>query len=124
MGRDINMKRTIPFEIFEENQTIYFDIIRLAELEKAVGMSIAEIVKKQESGINFCLCGLLVGLKHHYHKATLAFYAEKIDEYLDKGGQLDDIAIPIIRAIVASGIFGKEISDKTEEMVKETEKNV
>ena len=102
------MKKTIPFELFEENQTIYFDILRLAELEKALGDSIINVVRKQDAGINFCLAGLTVGLKHHYHKATPAVMAEKIENYLDEGGTLDELATPIVMAIVASGIFGRQ----------------
>jgi hypothetical protein len=102
------MRKTIPFELFEPNQTIYFDILRLAELETALGTAINNIVRKQDAGINFCIAGLTVGLKHHYHKANPTFYIEKIEQYLESGGTLDDIATPIVRAIVASGIFGKQ----------------
>lgn len=106
------MKKTIPFELFEPNQYIYFDILRLAEFEKALGMSIIEIVKRQEAGLNFCLTALPIVLKHHYFKATPLFFAEKIEEYLEKGGSLEEIALPIIKAIFASGVFGKEVNQQ------------
>lgn len=109
------MRKTVPFELFEPNQYIYFDILRLAELEKAMGMSIVELVQKQEAGINFCLTALSIGLKHHYNKATPMFFAEKIEKYLEAGGGINDIAIPIIKAIMLSGIFGKEITKKVDD---------
>jgi hypothetical protein len=111
------MKKTIPFELFEKGQEIYFDIPRLAELEKAVGLPINMIVTKQETGIGFCLIALRIGLKHHYRKATEDFYAEKMETHFDNDGTLEDIIIPIIRAIMASGIFGKEAIAKIEKKV-------
>jgi len=113
------MKKSIPFEIIEKNQTIYFDILRLAELERLLGKQITDIVHSGDAGINFCLAGMQAGLKHHYFNSAPSFYAEKIGEFIDKGGKLDDVAIPIIRAIMASGIFGKEVAEKTEKKVAE-----
>jgi len=113
------MKKTIPFEIIEKNQTIYFDILRLAELERILGRSITEIVRSGDAGINFCLAGMQAGLKHHYFQATPESYAEKLGEYFEKGGVLDDVAIPIIRAIMDTGIFGKSVAEKTEKKVAE-----
>jgi len=115
------MKKTIPFEIIEKNQTIYFDILRLAELERILGKSITDIVHSGEAGINFCLAGMQAGLKHHYFQEGPAFYAEKMGEYISRGGRLDDVAIPIIRAIMASGIFGKGAAEKTEKKIAEAE---
>ncbi len=116
------MKKTVPFEVFEKNQTIYFNILRLAELEDRLGVSINEIVKS-EAGVKFCLAGLTVGMKHHYHKPTPDFFADKIEEHLDNGGDLSDIAIPIVKAIFATGIFGKEINEGIEKRAAELEKD-
>lgn len=116
------MKKTIPFDLFEPNQTIYFDILRLAELEERQGMSINELMQKGDAGVTFCINGLLIGMKHHYHKATPSLFAEKIEKYLDDGGQLQDIAIPIVEAIFASGIFGQEVIDKMEKKAEELER--
>ena len=101
------MKKTIAFDLFGAGQTIYFDIIRLAELEKVLGDSIINVVRRQDAGINFCIAGCLIGLKHHYNRPTPALMAEKIEEYLDKGGNLDELALPIVQAVLATGIFGK-----------------
>lgn len=101
------MKKTVPFDLFGAGQTIYFDILRLAELEKVLGDSIINVVRRQDAGINFCIAGFLIGLKHHYNRPTAALMAEKIEEYLDKGGNLDELALPIVKAILETGIFGK-----------------
>lgn len=116
------MKKTIPFDLFEKGQTIYFDILRLAEFENVMGAPIQQIIQSGNAGINFCLAGLRVGLKHHNRRADAAFYAEKIGGYLDDGGTIDDIAVPIIRAILASGLFGKTESAEAEETADD-EKN-
>lgn len=101
------MKKTIPFDLFGKKQTIYFDILRLAQLEDALGDSIVNVVRRGNAGINFCLSGLIIGLRHENMKADRDFYTEKIDEYFERGGTLDELAVPIIRAILASGIFGQ-----------------
>ena len=116
------MKKTIPFDLFEHGQTIYFDILRLAEFEKAMGAPIQQIIQSGNAGINFCLAGLQVGLKHHNRRATPDFYAEKIGEYLDEGGAIDEIAVAIIRAIMASGLFGKEAAARADEALTEEKK--
>ena len=113
------MKKAIPFELFEANQTIYFNILRLAELEKALDMPINSIVTKQETGISFCLAALRVGMKHHYRKENKEFYADKLETHFDNGGTLEEIIIPIIRAIMASGVFGKEAIARIEKKVNE-----
>lgn len=109
------MKKSVPFEVFGANQFIYFDIMRLAQLEQAMGRSIYQIISGGEAGINFCLNALTVGLRHHYSKASPQLFAEKIGEYLEEGGELDDIAVLIVKAIILSGIFGKEIMDDDKE---------
>lgn len=113
------MKKTVPFELFGPNQYIYFDVLRLAELEKALGVSIIKLIADQDVSISFCIAALTVGLKHHYHKATPTFYAEKMEEFFESGGTIQDVAVPIIKAIVKSGLFGK-----AEESTEEIEKNV
>ncbi len=101
------MIRSVPFELFAPNQCIYFDIARLAMLEKALGEPIPKIIANSEAGITFCLHGLTVGLKHHYAKASPQFFAEKLSVYFESGGSIEKVAVPIIEAIVVSGIFGK-----------------
>lgn len=121
--------KKIPFNVFEEGQTIYFDITRLEELENSLGMPINAIVTKQETGIGFCLKALQIGLKHHYRRGNKDLFASKMEEHFDNDGTLEEIVVPIIRAIMGSGVFGKEAINKIEQKVAEdeegnTEKNV
>jgi hypothetical protein len=109
------MKKTAPFELFGPNQFLMFDIMRLAELEAAMGKSIVQIMESGDAGIRFCITALPIGMKQHYHRATPAFFAEKIEEYLEKGGMIDDIAVPIVKAIVISGVFGTEMANRMEQ---------
>lgn len=102
------MEKTIPFNLFKEEQNIYFNIKRLEKMELILGEPINNTIRKGNVGIHFCLAGLLVGLQHDHPKATDDFYCDKIDEYFDNGGTLDELATPIVRAILASGIFGKK----------------
>jgi len=108
------MIKSVPFELFAPNQYIYFDIVRLAMLEKALGEPIPKIVANSEAGINFCLNGLTVGLKHHYAKGSPQFFANKLTDYFDGGGSIEKVALPIIEAIVLSGIFGKVEEEEDE----------
>jgi hypothetical protein len=109
------MKKTTPFDLFKSGETIYFDIARLAQLENLLGGSIINVVKRQDAGVNFCLAGLTVGLKHQYPGSTSADMAEEMQKFFDAGGTLDEIGFPIVRAIVASGIFGKEQPERKNE---------
>lgn len=111
--------KKIPFDLFEEGQTIYFDIPRVEELEVALGMPITAIITKQETGIGFCLKALQIGLKHHYRKGNKELFAAKMEKHFDNDGTLGDIITPIIRAIMGSGIFGKEAIEKIEKRVAE-----
>lgn len=101
------MIKSVPFELFAPNQYIFFDIARLAMLEKALGEPLPKIIANSEAGINFCLHGLTVGLKHHYAKASPQFFADKLSTYFESGGSIEKVALPIVEAIVVSGIFGK-----------------
>ena len=117
------MKHTIPFEFFAKGQTIYFDILRLAELEKMLGDSILQIMRRADAGVTFVLAGLTVGLQHEYPQNTRAAVLEKLEQYFETGGTLDEVATPIVRAIVASGIFGKVDEARKNEEAPAKEKN-
>ncbi len=103
------MKKTIPFELFGEKQELCFTIIGIAELEKALGKSIQQIVQTQDAGFNFCLTALPICLK----PINPHLYVSKIEEYLSvEDRSIGDIALPIIHAICASGALGKRAKDR------------
>lgn len=101
------MKKTVLFELFGPNQYLMFDIIRLAELEKAMGCSVLAMAQGMDIGVRFCITALPIALRQHYHKATPQMFAEKISEYLsEQGRSINDIALPLIEAISLTGVFG------------------
>ncbi|SFM09114.1 hypothetical protein [Pelosinus propionicus] len=101
------MKRKIPFNLFGEEQELCFTIKKIGELEKVTGKGIQQLIRSEEAGINFCLGALPICLE----KKSPDFYVERIEEYLESGGAIDDIATPIAHAILATGIIGKVVSD-------------
>lgn len=104
------MKKTIPFNFFEEGQTIYFNSIRFEELESLTNKSIGDILNSTMS-IGLLVSALSIGLKHHYAKKPKSFYYEKIDEFIDNGGNVMDLWQAFTKSILASGLFGKELAD-------------
>jgi hypothetical protein len=112
------MKKTIPFNLFGENQYLMFDILRLAELERAMGCTVIDIAQRGDAGVNFCVTALPIAMKQHY-RPDPAFYAAKIEAHLENGGLLDDIAVPLVKAIAASGVFGREAKENLEQAEQE-----
>lgn len=100
------MIKSIPFEVFGSNQYLYFDIKRLMRLEQLLGRSISNIVATHDISLNFIVNAAMVGLSHH-SKETAAQWTVKVEQFFDGGGSIEELAVPIIQAIIASGIFGK-----------------
>ena len=71
------------------------------------------------TGIVFVLQACQVGLAQHYHKATQDDYVKMIEDHLEKGGNISTLEMVLGRAIVASGIYGKEAANRA--MGKKTE---
>ena len=99
------MKKTVPFEFFGENQTIFFDITRIYELEDMIKMPVYDAIHQAPS-IKLAIAGIVIGLKHHYPGITPAFVIEKMEEHFERGGSLAELVLPIGKAIVDAGIFG------------------
>lgn len=57
------MKKTIPFDLFGEKQELCFTIAGIAELERATGKSIQQIMQSGNGGFDFCLTALPICLK-------------------------------------------------------------
>ena len=108
------MKKTIPFEVFGANQFIYFDINRLMRLEQLLGKSITHIVAVHDITIDFLVKSLMVGLSHH-SRDNAAQWTNKLKKFFDDGGSIEELAEPILLAIIGSGIFGKIETDDDKE---------
>lgn len=110
------MKRSIPFEFFAPNQHMYFDLKRLADMERELGTSIIRIAMNIEEAtceIGFITAACRIGLAHHY-SGKPGVMEDVLDKYLEDGGSLFDgeFLLSINRALIASGLFGKEMADK------------
>lgn len=116
------MKRTVPFEIFGPNQHLMFDIRRLAVLEDALKKPISEVIDSQNVGVSFALTALPIAMSQHYRNAD---FATMIEDYLDKPGtSFNDIAVPLVKALLASGLLGKAVADRAAGIeVKDEPKN-
>ncbi len=108
------MLKELAFDLFEEGQTIYFDMRRLRALEKLFGRSLVSesFLPNARLTIDETISGLKIGLQHHYPNATSEFYDEKIEEYFDKSGKgIGTIADLVLKAMIASGVHGKELDN-------------
>lgn len=90
-----------------------FDMIRLSLLEKSMGTSILRLMTTQDVGVDFVLRALPIAMQQHEFNKPINFWAERIEQYLDNGGDIKDIAVPLIRAILATGIMGSKVRDAT-----------
>lgn len=118
------MKNTIPFDLFGEQQTIYFDNGRLIEFEKAIGRSLSapEFLPKAALSLNETIMGLMSGLKHHNPNGTFNFYCNKMDKYYEESGKGFGVAADLVlKAIFATGLYGKAFNDVINGAEKEAE---
>jgi hypothetical protein len=106
----IKMKKSIPFELFGPNQFIMFDIERIRDLEAKLGKSIFRVLAEEAYDFNFLVNGFMAGMKQHYRPIP-KFFDDKIQEYLMNGGAYEELATPLIQAIMATGIMGKKFAN-------------
>ena len=107
------MKKSVPFEVFGENQYLYFDIQRLMRLEQLLGKSISNVVASHDITLDFIVKSLMVGLSHH-SRDNISQWTAKIEKYFEDGGSIELLAEPIMRGIIVSGIFGKIVDTEAE----------
>jgi hypothetical protein len=117
------MKKSVPFNFFQEGQEIYFDIDRFEELEKLTGKTTGEIINSSLS-ISLLYALLIVGLRHHNPAGSRELYKSKITETGVAPILLWQAAV---KAIMVSGLFGVQIADAVLEdkpLPETDEKNV
>lgn len=106
------MKNEIKFDLFGDDTTIYFDILRLRDVCRTTKKNLNQLVTC-EADIDVVVPCLVIGLRHYYKSKTEEFYLEKINDYLlneERNGSFGDIWNLISLAISASGIFGSKIA--------------
>lgn len=115
------MHKLVKIDFFGKEQTLYFNVLRLAELERALGKSILKIVAEQEVGVDFCCHALAIGLKHHDKKMSYLKAAEMLEDYFERGGDLNEIIMAGVKALMATGLFGKRSLENESEEQEGTE---
>ena len=120
--------KQVPFNVFGENEYLYYDIGRLIQVENQTGKSATDIIIKQDLNLGFITVLLSVGLRHHGLKSP-QWYADKFSRFEIT---LDDVAVPIAKALIGTGIMGKqlyyatfpeELTEKVKNEMETSEKN-
>lgn len=111
----MSTKRSIPFEFFAPNQYMYFDLKRLAELERETGTPVLNVMGQIEESmcsVAFVIAACRAGLAHHYPNKP-GTMEQVLDKFLEDDGEIFDTAFlsAISRALIASGILGKHLAD-------------
>lgn len=124
--------KKVPFEMFGEGQYMYFNIARLMQLEQVCGCGISSIISKQELNLGVLTKIFMIGLAHH-KKHNELWYAQRMQEMLEKGASLeDDFYVPAVKALAGSGIMGKvayyaafpeELTEKAKQDVADEKKD-
>lgn len=100
--------KKIDFEFFAPGQQIYFDVSRIMQVENVLKKGVGEIVMEQN--LNMSTLGVLlsIGLRH-YGLQNPEKIAKKLQALLDEGMEIEEIQIPVAKALVASGALGKKV---------------
>lgn len=101
------MGKKIPCDWFGEGEFLYFNIMRLAEFEKTVGRPLQRLLFE-----GYYLDDLFVAYEialRHEKKRSPQFYIDRIQHLVEKEGlTISDLTLPIQKALVASGVAGKQ----------------
>lgn len=99
--------KKIACNLFGENQTIYFNIGRLMQLEVLLKKPILRVIT-DGFGLTELTAAYSIGLQHEKTRKA-QWYAAKMQELLDEGGfSYEDFVQPVMHAIIASGLLGRE----------------
>lgn len=101
--------KKVEFNLFGENEYMFLNIGRLIDIERMTGKPAGDVIKNQSLDLGMLTVILSVALRHHKMR-TPQWYADKLQELLDDGIDLEtDIQIPVVKCIAGSGILGKAV---------------
>ncbi len=109
----VNPNKKVEVDFLGEPRTLYFNILRLAELERLLGgRSVLACIQNQEylTSVNFLVKAYWVGLKHEEPGLTENRVANMIGAYLESGEEnssLSKLMLTVFEAIQKSGLLGK-----------------
>ena len=94
--------KKVDFEYFAPGQYIYYDVGRIMQIENLLKKGIGEIAGEQALNM------LAVGLRHHGFKSPDTI-APLLQKAMDDGVDIQDVQIPVVKALAASGALGKKV---------------
>lgn len=100
------MKR-IACDLFGEGQHLFFNTARLLQLENATGKEILTLCGRVFS-MNEIVTAYMIGLAHENKNKQTQWYANKIDALFEAGVSFEELFEPVMKAIVATGVLGRE----------------
>lgn len=100
--------KKIEFEYFAPGQYIYYDVGRIIQIENLLKKGIGEIASEQTLNMSTLCVMLAVGLRHHGVKSPDAI-APLLQKAMDDGVEIQDMQIPVVKALAASGTLGKKV---------------
>lgn len=104
------MKKTVQFKAFDNNNDyLCFDIKGLRDVEILTGHTVIELwdySNMGKFGISLIIQCLLIGLRESREGLTEAIVMQEMSNALENGKSLPQFILPIIEALMATGIFG------------------
>lgn len=102
--------KVLSCNYFGNNETIYFNVKRLAELETAIGKPIMSMMSTGNLSLFDMIHVYTIGMQHIDNgRRTQDFYEEKIQELIDlEEYELTDFIQTAVKVLLASGVFGKK----------------
>lgn len=102
--------KVLSCNYFGTNETIYFNVKRLAELETAVNKPIMGMLATGNLSLFDMIQVYTIGMQHiNNGRRTQDFYEEKIQELIDSDEyELTDFVETAVKVLIASGVFGKK----------------
>jgi len=103
--------KVLSCNYFGTNETIYFNVKRLAELETAVNKPIMGMLATGNLSLFDMIQVYTIGMQHiNNGRRTQDFYEEKIQELIDSDEyELNDFVETAVKVLIASGVFGKKV---------------
>lgn len=102
--------KVLSCNYFGNNETIYFNVKRLAMLETEIGKPIMSMMATGNLSLFDMIHVYTIGMQHIDNgRRTQDFYEEKIQELIDSEEyELTDFIQTAVKVLLASGVFGKK----------------
>ena len=102
--------KVLSCNYFGTNETIYFNVKRLAELETAIKKPIMSMMSTGNLSLFDMIQVYTIGMQHIDNgRRTQDFYEENIQELIDSEEyEVTDFIQTAVKVLLASGVFGKK----------------